>query len=216
MPNWYVSQGNNPVGPYTFDQVLGMVRAGQVQANDYAIQEGSQSWTRVGDIDAFRQMPSAHAFQTPHWDVALAEPWTRFGARLLDTVFMFLAVVPGFVTAIVAGILQAPESPAIPALGAVGLLLVFGLPVVLTIFDWVLLAQTGQTLGKRIAGIRIVRAEDGEPVGFLRAVVLRNVVNSFLGMFSLGIYFLVDSLMIFNAERRCVHDMIAGTKVVRA
>ena len=54
--------------------------------------------------------------------------------------------------------------------------------------------------------------------GFLKNVVLRNWVNFLICMVPMvgGIYGIVDILLIFRADCRCIHDFIAGTRVVQA
>ena len=80
-----------------------------------------------------------------------------------------------------------------------------------------LLATRGQTVGKLLTKIRIVRS-DGTRASFGRLVGLRFLLNSFLALIPVvgTIYALVDVLFIFRAERRCIHDLIADTIVVRA
>jgi uncharacterized RDD family membrane protein YckC len=97
----------------------------------------------------------------------------------------------------------------------------------LSILQWYLITTRGQTLGKMVANSRIVRL-DGQPVDFLHGVALRNWVIALpswllplvgisttggLGhlMTAVGI---VDALFIFRADHRCLHDLMAGTKVI--
>lgn len=82
----------------------------------------------------------------------------------------------------------------------------------LGIYQFVLLSRDGQTLGKKVMKVRIVRYDDGGNPGFVHAVLLRLVVNGLLGITL--IYPLIDILFIFGGEHRCVHDLITGTKVV--
>jgi len=77
-----------------------------------------------------------------------------------------------------------------------------------------LLARRGQTVGKAWLGIRIVRKATGENGGFATNVLLRGLLNGLLALNPL--YFLVDSLLLLRAERRCLHDYIADTLVVEA
>jgi len=79
-----------------------------------------------------------------------------------------------------------------------------------------LVATNGQSIGKRLVGIKVVRT-DGSPASFARIFLLRNFVNTVpLGIPYLGlIYQLVDPLLIYQDSRRCVHDLIADTTVVR-
>jgi uncharacterized RDD family membrane protein YckC len=80
-----------------------------------------------------------------------------------------------------------------------------------------LLAKHGQTIGKRIVGIRIVRP-DGSAASFARLAGVRYGLLSLLNVVPLiGMVFgLVDSLCIFRASRRCLHDDIADTLVIKA
>ncbi|MBS0213677.1 MAG: RDD family protein [Proteobacteria bacterium] len=80
-----------------------------------------------------------------------------------------------------------------------------------------LLAQDGQTLGKKILGTRVVSASDGGNPGFVRTVLVRELVFwalLFPGGLIFGIPPLVDWLLFFRADRRCGHDHLAGTRVV--
>ena len=50
---------------------------------------------------------------------------------------------------------------------------------------------------------------------FVHAVALRGFVNGLIGG-AIPIYPLVDPLFIFGEEHRCLHGLIASTKVVEA
>jgi uncharacterized RDD family membrane protein YckC len=76
-----------------------------------------------------------------------------------------------------------------------------------------LLSTIGQTLCKRWLGIKVVRS-DGSPVDLGRLILLRNIVPSLINS-ACGLFFLVDALFIFTDERRCLHDQIADTIVVK-
>jgi len=86
----------------------------------------------------------------------------------------------------------------------------------IAIYQWTLIARTGQSRGKKWTGIRIERI-DGSRITFGTGVVLRNWVPKVMGAFPyLGMLFhLIDCLFIFRQDRRCLHDLIAGTRVVR-
>ena len=93
---------------------------------------------------------------------------------------------------------------------------VIGALVVLAI-DLTLLSRNGQTIGKKLLGIKVVRV-DRSPVSLFRVFFLRYVFNTFLTLIPLvgSLYSLVDSLMIFSESRRTVHDRIADTIVIKA
>lgn len=80
-----------------------------------------------------------------------------------------------------------------------------------------MLAIRGQTLGKLIAGIRIVRFQSAAPAGFGSAVLMRSGLMFLIysiPMVNVGIW-VVNTLCIFRADRRCLHDLIADTMVIK-
>ena len=80
------------------------------------------------------------------------------------------------------------------------------------------LAFRAQTIGKMLLGLRIIDVATGRRAGFARLVFLRMLVTSLLSALAgIGwIFGLIDCLFIFRDDRRCLHDFIAGTRVVRA
>lgn len=80
-----------------------------------------------------------------------------------------------------------------------------------------LLATSGQSVAKRLLGLRIVDA-DGNPPGFSRTVIRREGSRLLLGAVPYvgPLLSLADSLAIYADDRRTLHDHLAGTWVVRA
>jgi uncharacterized RDD family membrane protein YckC len=80
----------------------------------------------------------------------------------------------------------------------------------------VLLARRGQTIGKFLLGLRIVRP-GGEQASFARLMLRYGVGYASTIVLAVGqVYGLIDALLIFRASRRCLHDQIADTLVVKA
>jgi uncharacterized RDD family membrane protein YckC len=79
-----------------------------------------------------------------------------------------------------------------------------------------LVAANGQSIGKRIVGIKVVRT-DGSRASFARIFLLRNVVNALPNLLPYvgWLYQLVDPLLIYQESRQCLHDRIADTIVIR-
>ncbi|MBS0420453.1 MAG: RDD family protein [Proteobacteria bacterium] len=80
-----------------------------------------------------------------------------------------------------------------------------------------LVATNGQSIGKRLVGIKVVRT-DGSRASFARIFLLRNVVNFLPNLLPyIGLLYqpIIDPLFIFQESQRCLHDMIADTMVVR-
>ncbi|MDF1667845.1 MAG: RDD family protein [Planctomycetota bacterium] len=71
----------------------------------------------------------------------------------------------------------------------------------------------GQTIGKKMLGIRIVNYHDGDNPGFVQAVLLRSCVTFLLANF-IPFFSMIDACFIFTDERRCVHDLLANTTVI--
>lgn len=135
-----------------------------------------------------------------------AERGERFTANLVDTFVVWLPLVAGAVLkAILFG--EGDAGAFLVALGFLGSLGLLGL-------QGVRVQQTGQSIGKRMVGIRVLRS-DGSPVSLGRVLFLRNIVPAFIGSFC-GLFSLVDALLILAEDRRCVHDHIADTIVVKA
>ena len=80
-----------------------------------------------------------------------------------------------------------------------------------------LLATTGQTIGKKLIGLRIVRS-NGERPDVGHVIGLRYMLIWVIAAVPVvgWIFALVDALMIFRDSRKCLHDNIADTIVVKA
>jgi uncharacterized RDD family membrane protein YckC len=156
---------------------------------------------------------------------------TRLGAAILDGVFVMLLVWVPFIAALAIEIAKdrtqfdedtPPElAEMIQMVRASGDETVRGLfyacvaaALVLFVVNACLLTVRGQTLGKLIVGIRIVDPNTDANAGFARTVLLRSGVPMFLNSLSAGIFGLIDVLFIFREDRRCLHDLMANTKVV--
>jgi uncharacterized RDD family membrane protein YckC len=85
------------------------------------------------------------------------------------------------------------------------------------IYSAVLVYRYGQTFGKRMMGIRVVRT-DGSRVTFGRFIFLRWLPLAVVGAIPIVniVAGLLDPLLIFRDTRQCLHDNIADTKVVTA
>jgi uncharacterized RDD family membrane protein YckC len=162
---------------------------------------------------------------------ALATRWRRLGGALVDGLF---AVAAGFLPAVAlhaAGLDPFPlEATRPPSLGWMPSgLLSLSTGLLPDALQWFLIARSGQTLGKKALDMRIVTL-DGEVVGFTRGVALRwwpayalsvasVLIATFLPAASLLRSLLTmvvgaDALFIFGSQKRCLHDFIAGTRVV--
>jgi uncharacterized RDD family membrane protein YckC len=79
------------------------------------------------------------------------------------------------------------------------------------------LIKNGQTIGKKIMNVKIVSMQRKQ-VGIVKLYTLRYLVFSFAYQIpAVGpLINLINVLFIFGKERRCIHDRIAGTFVIKA
>ncbi|HSK65172.1 MAG TPA: RDD family protein [Pyrinomonadaceae bacterium] len=128
----------------------------------------------------------------------------RCGAFLIDYIVLVLLVVMGtlFARMLGGGAREAGNSAETAAIA---------LAIVVALLNLgVLPGLTGLTLGKWATGLRIQRKATGNP-GIGRAL-LRHFVGYPLSFVTLGIGFLMAAATVHG---RGLHDMIAGTVVVR-
>jgi uncharacterized RDD family membrane protein YckC len=79
------------------------------------------------------------------------------------------------------------------------------------------LANYGQTIGKKLMKIKIVDME-GNNLGLIKLYSLRYLSFSLFSQIPVagGLISLLNILFVFGKERRCLHDRLAGTQVIKA
>ncbi len=149
----------------------------------------------------------------------LARRDTRLVAVLVDGLiflslpFLAILIMPFFVdTSVLADGGKGSEEAMLTMVWPLGFV-VLGW-IALTAINWTLLYQNGQTIGKRLLDIKIVRT-DGSRAGLLRIVGLRYFLTQII-VGKKGLVVLIDFLFIFQKSRRCLHDLIADTTVIEA
>lgn len=95
-------------------------------------------------------------------------------------------------------------------------LFVFGFGVFLLLHSYLLYTR-GQTIGKLAMGVKIVDSRGAVPAP-VNLFLLRYLVPGLVSLIPIvgGLISLVDALFIFGEKRRCLHDLLAGTWVVKA
>jgi uncharacterized RDD family membrane protein YckC len=129
----------------------------------------------------------------------LASVWLRIGARLVDVILVgFLA---GFTLGFLSAFVPIPEGAA------------FNLVLLMTValYETLLLASWGRTLGKMLFGLRVVRI-DRTPLG-LRDALVRSAIIDALGVIPLG-WAIAAIVLERDRLRQGWHDKAAGTVVV--
>jgi uncharacterized RDD family membrane protein YckC len=157
----------------------------------------------IADLNGFEGIPA---------DAGLADRSTRFVAALIDGIIAMCYMFPilDLLSTWSYLVTQQPHPFAV-TIAANGV----GFGCFLLIHGY-LLKKYGQTVGKKILGIRIADMNGNLP-HFAKVIFLRYLSISLVTLIPVvGNYLsLVDVLFIFGSERRCVHDLLAGTKVVK-
>ncbi|GAB3317871.1 RDD family protein [Luteimonas notoginsengisoli] len=145
----------------------------------------------------------------------LAGRGARLGAAIIDGIIMLVVVLPvmymgGYMQAATAAAQAGQQMP----IGTTLMWAAIGF-VIFAVIQGFPLNATGQTWGKKALKIKIVDlAGDKPPLGRLlglRYLPIQVVSNVPL----IGpVLAIVDVLLIFRNDRRCGHDLIAGTRVV--
>jgi uncharacterized RDD family membrane protein YckC len=153
------------------------------------------------------------------WAGAPLAGWgSRVGAAVVDGLILLVPVAA--IVAIAIGIAQSSDVGAVVAviigLLAYALAVLFYAPILMKRAG----PRNGQTWGKQIVGIRVVR-DNGEPFdmgsAFVREFVVKYLLFGFVGGFFLSIPTLLDWLWpLWDDENRCLHDMVVSTHVLRA
>jgi uncharacterized RDD family membrane protein YckC len=231
-------------GPVTTEQVRIWINAGRANLDTRAKALGSEEWRRLGDYAEFSPPTGAppvirpeSVLRSPTDTSGLlpAERGTRLLARVLDWAIEVACAIPGgiilgeefFKLAMMVAQGEEPDFSQLDMQRVVlgGVIFFAGWLVLLIVQVWMLTTR-GQSIGKRIMNIRIVRVEDGSMPGIVHAWVLREFLISLIGFvlnfvpiigpFMLKPAFhLVDWCLIFREDERCLHDLFAKTRVVR-
>lgn len=143
-----------------------------------------------------------------------ADRGTRLGAAIVDILINFVVALP---MGISVGLSLTSPSEIAQAMFGIGGLVTFALAIAWIVYTIYLVNKNGQTIGKKLLGIKVVRS-NGTKASLGRIFWLRNVVNAIPGMIPMIGYFyvLADHLWIFSERRQCLHDKIADTIVVKA
>jgi uncharacterized RDD family membrane protein YckC len=142
---------------------------------------------------------------------ALASRESRLGAAIIDGIIIMAIMMPALW---MMGLYDDPAGESSMALTAAA----SGGGFLLTLLiQGYFLATRAQSIGKMALKIKIVTL-DGKNAGLARILLLRMLPISLVSVIPLIGSFvgIADTLFIFRADQRCVHDLIAGTRVVKA
>ena len=218
-------------GPATVAQIRAWIASGRANLDTQAKLAGETEWRRLGDIPEFNGTADATTppplAGTAPVELIPADRGLRLLAMIIDRILEALAALPGllllgpvFFRAVIDS--AQGHTPDFSTLEAGSMLLGLALlgfgGLTLTVVQVVMISTRGQSLGKRFLGLRIVRFGTGAPAGFAHGWLLRSVVPGIISFIPwIGFVFvIVNYSFIFREDRRCLHDLIADTRVVKA
>lgn len=242
---YHLARGETQLGIFTDLEVSAGLRDGRFQAGDLCWMEGMKEWqsldARMKEIANEAGLPPPLPVisdkEEPLTEAPMTEPVSvtrRLAAKIIDWSLLLVPFM-GMLSLLMdpafeAQVVKLQNDP--PALMAalqkqIEKAVTEGNPLFVSLgwlMDIVILTQVilltirGQSIGKWMLGLRIVCFQGGGRAGFLKAVLLRSFLfftASLLGPVGLSVL-LVDALMIFRKDRRCLHDLVAGTVVIRS
>ncbi len=209
MSNGYPPQGGQGGGGYPPQQGQPQhPQQGQQQGQPQYPQQGQQ---QDGPQQGGYQQPSGQYQQGP------SGPRASFGQRLGAYVIDYLIfAVPLFLVATVLGVFSAatvefnPETGEIassggPGAGALLLFYLLAIGAPLLYFGYFEGGPTGQTIGKKVLGIRVIRKQDGQPLGWGLAIG-RYFARALSSICLLGYLW-----MLWDSEKQTWHDKLTNT-----
>ena len=168
-------------------------------------------------------MTEENRYQPPKAEVAdvnvfeggdeLGSRWARLGGSIIDGLLVGILSMPylffsDFFSKAMAGQIQIGDSLELVLVGAVVYLLLNGY----------LLNKFGQTIGKRAADLRVVSTVENRILPLWKVYSLRYLPIQLIGQIPIvgGLIAFIDCLFVFRADKRCLHDFVAGTRVIKS
>ncbi|QFG24814.1 RDD family protein [Actinomadura sp. WMMB 499] len=144
----------------------------------------------------------------------LASRWARLAAGIIDLIV--LSIISGLISLPFVNWSQVVDpEPGEYAYDGVQVWTNLIAIIVGFLYFWLMHAKWGQTLGKMLLRIRVVRADDGGPVVSSQAAA-RSAFYSVLGGICGCIGFIDVLWILWDRRRQALHDKIARTVVVKA
>ena len=151
---------------------------------------------------------------------ALASWGSRAVALIIDGIIISIGAV--VVLAILAALgLTVDSDSGAAAFIVTALFATIAFSIVALLYAPILMSRTnGQTLGRMVVNIRVIRA-DGGPMTFwfaaLREIVVKSLLVGVISSATFGLAGLLDILWpLWDEENRALHDFVVNTRVIKA
>ncbi|MEO7236586.1 MAG: RDD family protein [Lapillicoccus sp.] len=161
--------------------------------------------------------PYAPTYQPPAYSPYAVETYAHWGRRVGALLLDSLLTMPGWLLAVIGFVMLGAGSgsrtrtgnTAVSGVGVVLVLVGYALMIGITIWNrYVRAGRTGQSWGKKVLGIRLVREVDGRPIGAWLAFG-RDLAHTVDGFFYLGYLW-----PLWDPKRQTFADKICSTVVL--
>lgn len=244
---YHLARGEDQLGTFNDLDLSAGLRNGRFLPTDLCWTEGMREWQALGPymkevavetgVDVIEPPAISALREEVRQDQArqheLASLGQRFAAKLIDWVMllvplyvMLIALMDAAFEAKILALRDDPQSMMEALKQQITLAMEAGNPTVLAMYavisllliaNVVLLTVRGQSFGKLLTGIQIVRSGDGSKAGFIKAVLLRWFLFAIIETIPVigPVLMFANILLIFRKDRRCMHDLVADTKVIK-
>jgi uncharacterized RDD family membrane protein YckC len=209
-------------GPATLEELRGWIGDGRVAGSTQVWRNDIAHWLPAARyLELHPDLERLHASVAPGCVAGALRPvgfWARVGAYIIDQFVMMMILATLWVPLSNWQKLQLPVFPAVLTqqsaqqfVEQIQTVVAVLFPYMLAIFilyDVLMNGTFGATLGKMAIGARILRA-DGARLSYTRALA-RSVAARLMERLLFVCYFPVA----FRADKRGMHDFLAGTRVV--
>jgi uncharacterized RDD family membrane protein YckC len=196
-------------GPATISDLQSWVGEGRIGRTTLIWSDEQQLWLSANDLSFLDFSSQPAGKDVPLVPRAEGEPasfWSRLGGLLIDlnVVNLFCSLV--FTLPTESELRKMDQAEAMKQLLTAPWFQ--GMLLTIIFYTVVLHAVLGATPGKFATGTRVVTL-DGERIGFAKSLL--RFLGAILNFFSFGAGY---ALAAFRSDRRGLHDLIAGTKVI--
>ena len=199
--------------PFVEDRLTRCSRCADTFCPDCIVEIGGLPYCLSCKTESMRDLRSG----VPTLQLDMASIGSRFTALIIDwLVLMVPILIMIFAVFVPIGLLSSgmpgSDGEELPAALAIfgNIFVSLGVAAIYILYEGLMLASGGQTIGKKAMKIKVVTAEGGEITkaqawGRVAARQILSIVPC------LG---LIDNLVAFGQERTAIHDMMAKTRVV--
>jgi len=186
-----------PEGPYNIDEL----KSRKIKPNDFVRADGMDDYKEAHEILELRELLG---FNKQHH---IPQYYGGFDQRLLASAIDWFIISGVFIFFMVIGLVL-NEDKTVQLFIIVGLLLI--IPVAKIIYHIIMESSAKQaTIGKSILGIKVCDI-NGE-----RLTLIHSAGRNLAKILSVLTLFIGYLLAFFNSKQQCLHDIVAGTLVIK-